>query len=187
MPNGPKGGLDRRDFMILALGSVGATAAASVNADAAMLQVATVSSAASGTGVQQGTVYTGDVIQGKKVISALDVKDLEPGKHFFYFQGVQMPTGQHWLVSVIVVKGAKEGKRIALVSGVHGDEISSVHTVQAVMSHLEPAEMSGSVVAVPDVSRPALEAMARRWPNSGRGIDLIDINREWPGNKNGRA
>ena len=65
MPNGPKGGLDRRDFMILALGSVGATAAASVNADAAMLQVATVSSAASGTGEQQGTVYTGDVIQGK--------------------------------------------------------------------------------------------------------------------------
>jgi hypothetical protein len=55
------------------------------------------------------------------------------------------------------------------------------------MSHLEPAEMSGSVVAVPDVSRPALEAMARRWPNSGRGIDLIDINREWPGNENGAS
>jgi hypothetical protein len=31
MLNGPKGGLDRRDFMILALGSVGATAAASIN------------------------------------------------------------------------------------------------------------------------------------------------------------
>jgi predicted deacylase len=27
--------------------------------------------------------------------------------------------------------------------------------------------------------------MARRWPNSSRGIDLIDINREWPGNENG--
>ena len=27
--------------------------------------------------------------------------------------------------------------------------------------------------------------MARRWPNSGRGIDLIDMNREWPGNENG--
>jgi hypothetical protein len=181
MPNGPKGGLDRRDFMILALGSVGATAAASVNADAAMAQDATVSSAA------PGTVYTGDVIQGKKVISTLDVNDLDPGKHLFYFQGVQMPTGQHWYVSVIVLKGAKAGKRIALISGVHGDEISSVHTVQAIMSQLDPAEMSGSVVAVPDVSRPALEAMARRWPNSGRGIDLIDINREWPGNKNGRA
>jgi hypothetical protein len=94
MLNGPKGGLDRRDFMILALGSVGATAAASVNADAAMAQDAAVTSAAPGTGAQQGTIYTGDVIQGKKVISALDVNDLEPGKHLFYFQGVQMPAGQ---------------------------------------------------------------------------------------------
>jgi predicted deacylase len=27
--------------------------------------------------------------------------------------------------------------------------------------------------------------MQRRWPNSGRGPDLIDMNREWPGNENG--
>jgi predicted deacylase len=45
--------------------------------------------------------------------------------------------------------------------------------------------MSGTVMAVTDVSRPALEGMQRRWPNSGRGIDLIDMNREWPGNENG--
>jgi hypothetical protein len=45
--------------------------------------------------------------------------------------------------------------------------------------------MSGAVLAVLDVSRPAIEGMARRWPNSGRGIDLIDMNREWPGNENG--
>jgi predicted deacylase len=45
--------------------------------------------------------------------------------------------------------------------------------------------MSGTVMAVFDVSRPAIEGMQRRWPDSGRGIDLIDINREWPGNENG--
>jgi predicted deacylase len=45
--------------------------------------------------------------------------------------------------------------------------------------------MSGTVMAVTDVSRPALESMQRRWPNQGRGIDLIDMNREWPGNENG--
>ena len=134
----------------------------------------------------QGTVYTGDVIQGKKVVSALDVNDLEPGqKHLLYFQGVQMPTGQHWYVSVTVAKGAKPGKRVVLVSGVHGDEMSSVHTVQTVMNQLDPAQMSGTVMAVTDVSRPAMESMQRRWPNSGRGIDLIDMNREWPGNENG--
>jgi hypothetical protein len=25
----------------------------------------------------------------------------------------------------------------------------------------------------------------RRWPNSGRGVDLIDMNREWRGSENG--
>jgi uncharacterized protein len=79
----------------------------------------------------------------------------------------------------------KPGKRIALVSGVHGDEISTVRTIQTVMDQLNPVEMSGAVLAVLDVSRPAMEGMARRWPNSGRGIDLIDLNREWPGNENG--
>ena len=88
-------------------------------------------------------------------------------------------------MSVIVAKGAKPGKRAVLVSGVHGDEMSSVHTVQTVMNQLDPAEMSGTVMAVTDVSRPAIEGMQRRWPNSGRGTDLIDMNREWPGNENG--
>jgi predicted deacylase len=98
-----------------------------------------------------------------------------------------MPTGQHWYVSVLVAVGAKPGKRVALTSGVHGDEMSPVHMIQTVMSQLDPAQMSGTVLAVPDVSRPALEGMARRWPNSGKGIDLIDINREWPGNENGAS
>jgi predicted deacylase len=68
---------------------------------------------------------------------------------------------------------------------VHGDEMSSIQTVQTVMTQLNPAAMSGTVMAVTDISRPALEGMQRRWPNSGRGIDLIDMNREWPGTENG--
>jgi len=133
-----------------------------------------------------GTVYTGDVINGKKVVSSLSTDDLEPGrKHLLYFQGVQMSTGQHWYVSVIAAKGAKPGKRITLTSGVHGDEMSSVHTVQTVMTQLNPADMSGTVMAVLDIARPAMESMQRRWPSSGRGLELTDMNREWPGNENG--
>ncbi|MGB6600280.1 MAG: succinylglutamate desuccinylase/aspartoacylase family protein, partial [Candidatus Cybelea sp.] len=170
MTDKSKDGLDRKDFMIAAAASVGASAVLGANAAEANAQD-----------------VAGDVIQGKKVISALDVSTLEPGKHLFYFQGVQMPTGQHWYVSVIVAKGTKTGKRITLVSGVHGDEMNPVLTVQNVMRQLNPAEMSGTVMAVLDVSRPALEGMARRWPSSGRGIDLVDMNREWPGDENGAS
>jgi uncharacterized protein len=132
------------------------------------------------------TVYTGDVINGKKVVSSLNTSDLEPGKkHLLYFQGVQMSTGQYWYVSVIVAKGAKPGKRFTLTSGVHGDEMSPVHTLQTVMNQLNVADMSGTVMAVLDIARPAMESMQRRWPSSGRGLELIDMNREWPGNESG--
>lgn len=188
MPNEQREGLDRRDFMMAAIGVVGASAGLASGAGTANAQETKAPHGGPEPGTLRRTVFTGDVIQGKKVISALDVNDLERGKkHVFYFEGVQMPTGQHWYVSVLVAVGAKPGKRVALTSGVHGDEISSVHVIQTVMSHLDPAQMSGTVLAVPDVSRPALEGMARRWPNSGRGIDLIDINREWPGDENGAS
>jgi predicted deacylase len=176
-------GIDRRELIMASIATVGAAAALTANAGSAKAQGASTPAAGH---APSGTVYTGDVIQGKKVVSALDVNDLEPGKkHRLYFQGVKMPTGQHWHVSVTVAKGAKPGKRGILISGVHGDEMSSVHTVQTVMNQLDPAQMSGTVMTVTDVSRPAMEGMQRRWPNQGRGIDLIDMNREWPGNENG--
>lgn len=132
------------------------------------------------------TVYTGDIINGKKVVSSLNTNDLEAGKkHLLYFQGVQMSTGQYWYVSVIVAKGAKPGKRITLTSGVHGDEMSPIHTVMTIMDQLNVVEMSGTVMAVTDIARPALESMQRRWPSFGRGAELSDMNREWPGNENG--
>lgn len=169
--------VDRRTVLKQGAAAIGASAALAANTDPASAQPATTS---------RGTVYTGDIIDGKKVVSGLNVDDLEPGtKQSLFFQGVQMATGQHWYVSTMVAKGAKPGKRIVLVSGVHGDEISPVRTLQMVMDQLDPVEMSGTVLAVFDVSRPALEGMARRWPNSGRGIDLVDINRVWPGNENG--
>ena len=170
--------IDRRDFM---LASVGALGAAALIAGTAQAQDAGAKPETSGAA---GTAFTGDIIDGKQVITALDISDLEPGKHSFYFRGAQMPTGQHWYVSVMVAKGAAPGKRLGLISGVHGDEMSPMHTLQTVMNQLDPAQMSGSVIAVFDLSRPAVEAMSRRWHSSGRGMDLIDINRAFPGNEN---
>lgn len=182
MPDRSGKGIDRRELLMSSIATVGAAAAVAVTAGAASAEDTAASSANPGS----GTVYTGDMVQGKKVVSALDVDDLEPGrKHLLYFQGVEAPTGHHWYVSVTVARGAKPGKRVVLTSGVHGDEMSSIHTVQTVMNKLDPALMSGTVMAVTDVSRPALESMQRRWPNQGRGVDLIDMNREWPGNENG--
>ena len=182
MPDKQEESVARRDFLSASIAAASASAAVTIAAGTANAQGAP----AIAGGPASGTVFTGDTIQGKRVVTALNVNDLEPGqKHRLYFQGVQMPTGQHWYVSVTVAKGARPGKRVVLVSGVHGDEMSSIHTVQTVMNQLDPTVMSGTVMAVTDVARPALEGMQRRWPNAGRGVDLIDMNREWPGNERG--
>ncbi|AFZ35226.1 Succinylglutamate desuccinylase/aspartoacylase [Stanieria cyanosphaera PCC 7437] len=134
----------------------------------------------------QKTVYTGDQIQGVSVISQLDINDLEPGKkHRFFFQGVQMGTGQHWYVPVVVAKGIRDGKRISLTAGVHGDELSPVNAVQRIMANLDPTKMSGTAIAVFDLSRPAKEYTQRKWPVAQKGGSLIDLNRVWPGNEMG--
>lgn len=132
------------------------------------------------------TVRTGDTIQGVPVISQLDVADLEAGKrHRFYFQGVHMSTGQHWYVPLVVAKGAKPGKRVVLVAGVHGDELSPVDAVQRTMAQLDPTAISGTVIAVYDLSRAAKEQVQRKWPSPQMGASLLDMNRVWPGNADG--
>src|SRR3954467_685431 len=133
-------GVARRDFMIASATAVGTSAALALGTSPASAQGGATPPAAS----PARTTYTGGVIDGKRVVTALDVNDLEPGrKHLLYFRGVATPTGQRWHVSGTFARGARPGKRVILVSGVHGDEISSVHPVQTVMSQLGPAAMSG--------------------------------------------
>ncbi len=132
------------------------------------------------------TVYTSDIIQGVPVISQLNVNDLESGtSHRFLFQGVQMGTGQHWYVPIIVAKGVRPGKCIALIAGVHGDELSSMSAVQRVMATLEPDKMAGSVIAVLGLSRAAIEFTQAKWPMAYGGGSSVDINRVWPGDERG--
>lgn len=175
--------IDRRDFMTTSIAVAGASTLLAGEPNAAASQETTETPSS-----ETATAYTGETIEGKKVVSRLNGDDLEPGrKHLLYFRGVQMPGGQHWHVSVIVAKGIRSGKRFTLTSGVHGDEMSSIQTAQTVMDRLDPKRMSGTVMAVLDIARPAVESMQRRWPNSGRGVDLIDMNREWPGDENGAS
>ena len=149
---------------------------------------ATLSALLMAIGAQAATVYTGDKVQGVPVISQLDVSDLQAGKtHRFMFQGVEMGTGQYWYVPVMVAKGASDGKRLLLVSGVHGDELNPIGVVQKVFTGLDAAQLSGSVIGIIGPSRPGVEHTTRMWPVSNLGLNLINPNRTWPGVENGNT
>ncbi|XGB41189.1 MAG: succinylglutamate desuccinylase/aspartoacylase family protein [Nodosilinea sp. LVE1205-7] len=132
------------------------------------------------------TTYTGDTLQGVPVITHLNLADLPKGKtHRFFFQGVAMGTGQYWYVPLLVARGARSGPCLGLIAGVHGDELSSIRAVQAVMLALDPAAMAGSAIAVLGLSRAALEFTQARWPMAYGGGLTVDMNRVWPGQANG--
>ena len=180
MSDKPKEGLDRRDFMIASIATVGVSAALAANAGAANAQDTAAPAATAGNGLYRRCDPGEESRQRARRQRPRARQEALP-----VFSGCGDAHRAARYASVIVAKGAKPGKRVVLVSGVHGDEMSSMHTVHTVMNQLDPAQMSGTVMAVTDVSGPAIEGMQRRWPNSGRGPDLIDMNRVWPGNENG--
>jgi predicted deacylase len=132
------------------------------------------------------TNYTGDTLQGVPVIRHLNLADLAAGQtHRFFFQGVTMGSGQHWYVPLLVARGVQPGRRLGLIAGVHGDELSSMKAVQEVMAALDPTTLAGSAIAVLGLSRAALEFTQSRWPLAYGGGLTVDMNRVWPGDDNG--
>jgi predicted deacylase len=152
----------------------------------AALAIAMLASVAAGA-ASAATVFTGDTIGGRRVISRLDVADLPTGKHSFYFEGVEMGTGQHWYVPVMVAKGARPGKRLLLASGVHGDELTPIGVVQKVFADLDASKLSGAVVGIIGSSRPGVEHTTRGWLWMDLGHSLINPNRTWPGRETGNT
>lgn len=134
------------------------------------------------------TVYTGDTIQGARVISQLDLSDLAPGKmHRFMFRGAETSTGQYWYVPVLVAKGKQPGKRILFVAGNHGDELNPVAAVLETFATLDPTKMSGSAIALIGPSRQGIENITRTWSINDLGGAQINPNRSWPGREDGNT
>lgn len=143
---------------------------------------------ASANGVYAATDYTGDSIEGVKVIRKLDLSDLDAAKvHRFYLQGASNGVGQHWLVPVLVAKGNRPGKRLGLQAGVHGDELNGTRLIHRVFETLDPTKLSGSVIAIIGANSTGLLANSRYFQlqhDSGGGVDF---NRIWPGKADGNA
>jgi predicted deacylase len=134
------------------------------------------------------TEFTGGRIDDVPIIRSLDINDLAPGKvHRFFLQGSENGIGQHWLIPVMVAKGAKPGKRFGLQAGVHGDEINGFNAIHRVFENLDPKSMSGSVIAVIGANSTGLLANNRNFQLQDDSGYSIDFNRIWPGKADGDA
>lgn len=126
------------------------------------------------------TVFNGDVIQGRKVITRLDVTDLETGKthEFFFRAGGENNTGQNYFVPVSVIRGTQDGKRVIFVAGVHANEMNSYITAHLIKSHLDPRQMKGTVTIVHQFNIPGLISNIREFVPSGPVKVNENLNRQ---------
>ena len=82
--------------------------------------------------------------------------------------------------AVHLVVGAQEGPVLYVQAAVHGDEVNNVEVLRQVLASLDPQRMRGVLIAIPVINGPAFLARRRQNP-----IDREDMNRVWPGEKDG--
>jgi predicted deacylase len=90
------------------------------------------------------------------------------------------PDGSPLGIPTVLINGALPGPRIALIAGVHGDEFDCVEGMRRFLADVDPAELSGSIVATPQANPTAYEFFSRHNP-----VDHLDLNRNFPGNPHG--
>jgi uncharacterized protein len=81
---------------------------------------------------------------------------------------------------VHVIRGAKDGPKLAMFGGIHGDEPLGTEAVRRVLRQLNPEQIAGTIVAVPVANPYAFEAAKRVTPADG-----LNLNRIMPGDSEG--
>lgn len=103
---------------------------------------------------------------GERAFGALEVGSLADGSQ------IEIP--------VVVINGAQPGKRLYIQAAVHGIEVNPLESLRRVLLDLDPAEVSGQIVAVPVANVIGFRMRDRRTL-----VDGEDMNRVWPGRPDG--
>lgn len=108
----------------------------------------------------------------------------KPGKHHYHVAFHHDSSWGYSLVPLTVINGLKKSKQrstgVAIFGGTHGNEWEGQVTVKRLCHDLDPAQMNGRVILVPQLSESACAANTRISP-----LDGVNMNRAFPGNPRG--
>lgn len=96
---------------------------------------------------------------------------------------ITVPAGNdgETFIPVTVIHGARPGKVLAVVAGVHGFEFASILAAERLAERIDPARLSGTLVLVRIANIPGFEG---RSPNVNP-VDRKNLNRVFPGRADG--
>jgi predicted deacylase len=96
---------------------------------------------------------------------------------------IEVPAGVDAALSipVAVFHGAKPGPVLAIVAGSHGTEYTSIIALEKLITTLNPAEISGTVIVVPLIN---IQSFEQKVPHLNP-VDKKSMNRWYPGKMDG--
>jgi predicted deacylase len=84
--------------------------------------------------------------------------------------------GTSYVIPIMIINGMRDGPRVCISAGVHGNEYPGPLAIATVIPSLDPKTLRGTVVALPVVHMAAFERKRRE-----NEIDCVDLNRNAPG------
>lgn len=108
----------------------------------------------------------------------------KPGKHHYHVAFHHDSSWGYSLVPLTVINGLRESNTespgVAVFGGTHGNEWEGQVAVKLLCRDLDPVEISGRVILMPQLSESACAANKRVSP-----LDGVNMNRAFPGNPRG--
>ena len=93
-------------------------------------------------------------------------------------------SGETLSLAIHTITGAQPGPTLGLFSTSHGDEAFTVQVIKAVLERVDPAQLRGTIRALPVGNPVAFESYTRS-TGQGMNTDKTNLNRVFPGNPRG--
>lgn len=116
-----------------------------------------------------------------QAVKSLDTSGMASGLHRLKFNAGSRNTGEAIWVPLLVAKGTAPGPKLLLTSAVHGDELNGISVIHSLVQSLDLSKLRGTVIAVPGVNQPGMNANNRHFVGSEHGGNMADLNRLFPG------
>jgi predicted deacylase len=105
---------------------------------------------------------------------------MRPSTQYEKLPVTTLASGQELFIPLHRLKGASPGPTLGLSAVVHGDEPLPNEVIRRVLLEIEPSHLRGTILAVPVVNALAFQSLTRNTP-----IDMLDLNRNFPGEPSG--
>jgi len=136
------------------------------------------------------TNFTGDVLHGYPVISALDIADVPANTiSRYWISAAQAQGGLDYFIPIFVARGTNSslhtGRKLSLSASIHGDELNGIPVVQRVFTSLgetvSSGGLNGTIIGIPTLNPNGnIHNQRNFWTSSSNGF-YYNLNRLMPG------